>query len=62
MIACFFHSLLLLFQVIRLQGGSAKKDKLQLLFTIARDEDVDPVQLFGKGAKVRSLIMPIMTI
>ncbi|KAI6172517.1 Major sperm protein [Aphelenchoides besseyi] len=50
------------FEVIRLQGGEARKDKLQILFTIARENDLVPSSLFGNTAKVRSLIVPIITI
>lgn len=48
--------------MIRLQGGEVRKDKIQLLFTIARDDDTEPAQLFGKSAKVRSIILPVITI
>uniref|UniRef100_A0A1I7SW97 Major sperm protein n=1 Tax=Bursaphelenchus xylophilus TaxID=6326 RepID=A0A1I7SW97_BURXY len=50
------------FELIRLQGGEPRKDKVQLLFTIARDSDNDPVQLFGNNSKVRSVVLHITTI
>ncbi|CAD5212103.1 unnamed protein product [Bursaphelenchus okinawaensis] len=39
------------FELIRLQGGEPRKDKVQLLFTVARYSDEDPASLFGQNAK-----------
>uniref|UniRef100_A0A7E4V6N7 Major sperm protein n=1 Tax=Panagrellus redivivus TaxID=6233 RepID=A0A7E4V6N7_PANRE len=48
-------------EVIRLNGGGAKQDKLQLIYVICSDADTDPTKLFGLRAKVRSVILPITT-
>lgn len=48
-------------EVIRLPGGGAKQDKLQLIYVICSDNDTDATKLFGLRAKVRSVILPIST-
>uniref|UniRef100_A0A915DCT9 Major sperm protein n=1 Tax=Ditylenchus dipsaci TaxID=166011 RepID=A0A915DCT9_9BILA len=49
-------------EMIRLQGGLPRKDMLQLIFVVCRDNDADPSQLFTQKAKTRSLVLPLTTI
>uniref|UniRef100_A0AC35ETD8 Major sperm protein n=1 Tax=Panagrolaimus sp. PS1159 TaxID=55785 RepID=A0AC35ETD8_9BILA len=49
-------------EVIRLIGGGAKQDKLQVIYVTCTENDTDPTKLFGLRAKVRSVILPIATI
>lgn len=49
-------------QVVRVQGGEPRKDKLQLLFALAREQDEDAALLFGPSSKVRSLVLTLTTI
>uniref|UniRef100_A0A914PPV7 Major sperm protein n=1 Tax=Panagrolaimus davidi TaxID=227884 RepID=A0A914PPV7_9BILA len=48
--------------VIRLIGGGAKQDKLQVIYVTCTENDTDPTKLFGLRAKVRSVILPITTV
>uniref|UniRef100_A0AC34FCP9 Major sperm protein n=1 Tax=Panagrolaimus sp. ES5 TaxID=591445 RepID=A0AC34FCP9_9BILA len=48
-------------EVIRLVGGGAKQDKLQVIYVTCAENDTDPTKLFGLRANVRSVILPIVT-
>ena len=64
-------------EMIRLQGGAARrKDMLQLIYVVCRDNDtgwpppvvltcaavLDATQLFTKRARTKSLVVPLTTI
>uniref|UniRef100_A0A914Z6P8 Major sperm protein n=1 Tax=Panagrolaimus superbus TaxID=310955 RepID=A0A914Z6P8_9BILA len=48
-------------EVIRLVGGGAKQDKLQVIYVTCTENDTDATKLFGLRAHVRSVILPIVT-